>query len=401
MKLKNTSRPRFGAPLSRRTTHAVLRLGVTSAISVIAMHAHAQSNVTLYGIADAGLTYTNNSGGASAVQVGSGGRGSSRWGFKGQEDLGGGTAAIFQLENGFNLATGTSLQNSREFGRLAFVGLKNRYGSLTVGRQDDVMVTYVGGYGASVLFGGSLASRAGDLDNGFADYKLDNTIRLTSESFGGFSFGALYAVGGVAGAAGRNQTWGLGARYAYGALSLGAAYRRVNNPAVTYFDAAAGAVANTTFANPVSNPIFRGYTSATSLETYALGGSYLWGRSTFAASVTRSQFNDVKKTSTTPLGGINPVLTSAELVYKFMLTPNVSLASSYAYTKADTARYQQVSLGAQYFLSKRTGLYAIGAWQHAAGTNSLGQKAVANLNLLSASSTANQTALKIGISHSF
>jgi predicted porin len=363
--------------------------------------AHAQSSVTLYGIADGGVTYTNNAGAGAALQATSGGRGSSRWGLRGVEDLGGGLSALFQLENGFNMMSGTSLQNSREFGRMAMVGLKNRYASVTVGRQDDVMVTYLGAYAASVLFGGSLAARAGDLDNGFADYKLNNTIKFATESYHGLTFGGLYGVGGVAGSFGQNQIWGLGARYASGPISVGAAFHHVNNPAVTYFDAAAGAVANTTFTNPVSNPIFKGYTSATSIDTYGLGGSYVFGRSTFAATVTRTQFNAVKKTSTTPVGGIDPVLTSAEVVYKFMVTPTLALSSSYAYTKAEAAKYHQVSLASQYFFSKRTSVYVIGAWQHASGTNSMGQKAVADLNLLTASSTPNQVAVRVGITHAF
>jgi predicted porin len=378
-----------------------IKAGASSLLALSGVCAHAQSSVTLYGIVDGGLTYTNNSGGHSAVQASSGGRGSSRWGFRGVEDLGGGTAAIFQLENGFNLMTGTSLQNSREFGRMAMVGLKNRYGQLTMGRQDDVMVTYLGSYAASILFGGALAARAGDLDNGFADYKFNNAIKFASQNFNGFSFGGLYGFGGVAGSIGQDQVWGLGARYAAGPVSLGAAFHHVNNPAVTYFDGSAAAVANTTFTNPVSNPIFKGYTSATSIDTYGLGGSYIWGRSTLAATVTRTQFNAVKKTTTTPVGGIDPVLTSAELVYKFMLLPTLSLASSYAYTKAEAAKYEQLSFGVQDFLSKRTSLYMIGAWQHASGTNSMGQKAVADLNLLTASTRQNQVALKVGVTHSF
>ena len=47
----------------------------------------------------------------------------SHWGLKGTEDLGGGLAAIFQPENGFNLGTGVLGQGSRAFGRKPVVGL--------------------------------------------------------------------------------------------------------------------------------------------------------------------------------------------------------------------------------------------------------------------------------------
>jgi predicted porin len=54
-----------------------------------------------------------------------------------------------------------------------------------------------------------------------------------------------------------------------------------------------------------------------------------------------------------------------------------------------------------YFLSKRTDLYADGIYQHASGTNSVGGTATAQINGLSASSTSNQVAAIVGIRHKF
>lgn len=68
--------------------------------------AHAQSSVTLYGVADDGLSYANNQGGKSSLQAVSGMPSVNRWGLKGVEDLGGGLKTIFTLENGFDLNTG-------------------------------------------------------------------------------------------------------------------------------------------------------------------------------------------------------------------------------------------------------------------------------------------------------
>ena len=74
--------------------------------------AHAQSSVTLYGTIDTSITYVNNAPGNQnlwALGNSSGGNLSgTRWGIKGNEDLGGGLKAIFQLENGFNPSTGSS-----------------------------------------------------------------------------------------------------------------------------------------------------------------------------------------------------------------------------------------------------------------------------------------------------
>src|SRR5258708_29680962 len=90
--------------------------------------AHAQNSVTLYGTIDTSITYVHNATAAGknlwAIGNTSGGDLSgSRWGLKGQEDLGGGLKALFLLENGFNPATGTFGQSSRGFGPHAYVGL--------------------------------------------------------------------------------------------------------------------------------------------------------------------------------------------------------------------------------------------------------------------------------------
>lgn len=82
---------------------------------------HAQSSVSLYGVVDEGLTYTNNVGGNHRVGLDSGILQANRFGFVGSEDLGGGLQAIFQLENGFNGSNGALGQGGRLFGRQALL----------------------------------------------------------------------------------------------------------------------------------------------------------------------------------------------------------------------------------------------------------------------------------------
>src|SRR6195952_4042359 len=83
--------------------------------------AHAQSRVTLYGRLDAGIEYIsglpNNSytGSVSRWRVESGDWGTSLWGMKGAEDLGGGNKAVFQLEGSFNTMTGQGPGNNGIF----------------------------------------------------------------------------------------------------------------------------------------------------------------------------------------------------------------------------------------------------------------------------------------------
>lgn len=82
--------------------------------ATFAVPVFAQSSVTLYGVVDEGFNYTNNVGGKHDYELQSGYAQGSRWGLKGAEDLGGGTKAIFQLENGFNLNNGRLGQGGHE-----------------------------------------------------------------------------------------------------------------------------------------------------------------------------------------------------------------------------------------------------------------------------------------------
>jgi predicted porin len=93
---------------------------------------------------------------------------------------------------------------------------------------------------------------------------------------------------------------------------------------------------------------------------------------------------------------------NVEVSYMYQFTPFADAGIAYDYTSAaSTAHYSQINFGAQYNLSKATFLYFITAWQHASGQNSLGKPAVAAISTLSASTTANQLAMRIGIRHSF
>lgn len=140
---------------------------VAALAGIPAIAAHAQSSVTLYGLIDAGITYTNNQGGHSAWQETSGSINGSRWGLRGTEDLGGGLKAIFTLENGFGINNGTLKQNGREFGRQAFVGLAHDgFGSLTLGRQYDSVVDYLGPLSLTgTQYGGTEFAHPFDNDN--------------------------------------------------------------------------------------------------------------------------------------------------------------------------------------------------------------------------------------------
>ena len=378
------------------------KIGILIALAAAGLSeaAQAQSSVTLYGVADDGITYTNNQGGHANYQTFSGGLGGSKFGLLGSEDLGGGTKAIFQLESGYDLNSGKLGYNQRLWGRQAFVGLSGDYGSVRLGRQYDFMVTNLQSLSSAQLFGGSLSSHAGDVDGIWGTYPVSNTVKYVSPTYRGVTAGGMYSFGGVPGSVGSSRQYGFGLSYANGPLKLAAAYLYVNNPAVTRFDGAAGATAGGAFTNPVANPIYSGYATAHSMQTLGVGGNYQFGATTLGALYTNTRFSNAVATSSTTFHG-SATLGSYEAFVSHRFTPAVMAGVTYNYTSSPSAHYNQVGAGSQYSFSKRTFTYLIVAWQRASGTDSTGHAAVADLTYLAPSSTANQVAVRVGIRHSF
>jgi predicted porin len=154
----------------------------------------AQSQVSVYGLLDTGLVWTNsaNSNGDSVVKMPSlTGTFPSRLGFRGAEDLGGGTQAFFTLETGFAPDTGILGGGNRLFGRQANVGLKiAQFGTVTLGRQ--VNMTILSGVKSDVL-GPNLFSIS-SLDSYLPNARSDNAIGYLG-NFNKFTVGATYSFG--------------------------------------------------------------------------------------------------------------------------------------------------------------------------------------------------------------
>ncbi|GAB7537751.1 porin [Burkholderia sp. 3C] len=156
--------------------------------------AHAQSSVTLYGILDTGVelvTHAGPTGGRVVRMPGITGSVPSRWGVRGTEDLGGGYAATFVLEDGFNVRSGDVNQGGRLFGRQAWVGVTNRYGTLSFGRQ------YTMSYWAildSDQLGPDIYGGVGSIDSYIPNARSDNTLAYKG-SFSGVTLGGTYSFG--------------------------------------------------------------------------------------------------------------------------------------------------------------------------------------------------------------
>jgi predicted porin len=370
--------------------------------------AHAQSSVTLYGLIDEGFEATSNvatpgHGGARQYRLDSAsGLNSSRWGLKGAEDLGGGLRAVFQLENGFELNNGRLSQGGAEFGRQAFVGLSSStLGTVTLGRQYDSVVDYVGTYAfGDSNVGTAHAAHPADLDNFNNSRRTNNAVKFKSVDYAGLTFGGVYSFGGVPGSVGTNQIYSVGVGYKHGALNLGAAYLDARNPATSLFGSNPS---DTVTSNGLTgSPVFSGYASATSYHVAAAAGTYAIGPVLLGAN-----WSNVRFAGIATLNRGTAVFNDVEASAQYHITPTLLAGVAYNYLHGSAngsvggANYSQVGAGVEYVLSPRTDVYAALDYQVANGHDSTGQSAVANLAGSSPSSNRYQTVGRVGLRHRF
>lgn len=388
-------------------------LSTIAVLGAVAGAAHAQSSVTLYGVADAGLSYNSNAKGAQQVALTSGNESGNRWGLTGAEDLGSGLKAIFTLEAGYSITSGAIGQNGTEFGRQAFVGLGSNYGTVTLGRQYSTSFTTVGSLEAGGTWatpGVGYGAHPGDADNLDSSNRINNAIKYQSVNYKGFSFGGLYSLGGKTGEFTQNEIFDLSAAYANGPVKLAVGYLFAKDPNFSFWGDKANDSAT---ASNISSPVIAGYASAGSEQIVSAGGSYAFGAATIGAVYSNTQFANLGTVGVTGLNSTEKAYTgtaslnTGELNLTYRVIPALLLGVSYSYTKnsgADNeggARYQQVDLGVIYSLSKRTSLYAIAVFQAAGGTDSTGEHAVAAITGATASGTNRQTVATIGLTHKF
>jgi predicted porin len=389
----------------KKTILATSTLALLGAAGV----ARAQNSVTLYGVVDTGLIYVHNANG-NEKQVGtsSGNLSGNRWGLKGQEDLGGGLKAIFQLESGFDINTGKLGQGGREFGRQAYVGLtSDKAGTVTLGRQYDPLVDMVQGITGDNNWA-SIVGTPGDVDNYDNSSRLNNAVKYVSPIYAGLQFEGAYGFSNGAGTTGQGQTWSGAVAYNNGPLALAAGYYYTSNPS-------AGRSA-TAWNSPSSDSIFDspingGYASAHSIAIARAAAQYAIGPVTLGGSYSNAKyrpdgFSAFTSTQTYNIGSV---------FANYQLTPALLIGTGYTYEKASgdaAAKYHQVGIGADYSLSKRTDFYALGAYQHASGTQTtyvtnggvttrVDQAAQASIGSFGYAGTSTQELVIVGIRHKF
>ncbi|WP_175817734.1 porin [Burkholderia diffusa] len=357
---------------------------------------HAQSSVTLYGIIDAGVTWVNNTGGAHLFKFDDGVSYGNRLGFRGAEDLGGGLKAVFTLESGFRLGNGGLSFGGAEFGRQAYVGLQNDWGTLSFGNQLDMTAEMIYLYNVTAWASG-YAINQGDFDR-FNGDRLPNSVKFLSNDFGGLTFGAMYSFGNVAGNFHRNSAWSAGANYARGDFKIGAAYTRLNNPNGIYaFDPYAMIGTKTFLGQPTVtiDPVTGERTdlfantpmNVDSQGTFGIGASYTIDKLTLMGDFTYTTIKGFGNTA-------HMQVYEGGSLYQF--TPTLSLVAGYQHTRFDGHHWNQGSAGLHYLLSKRTDIYISGDYLRASN----GVDSVIGFSF-TPSTTQTQADLRIGMRHSF
>lgn len=340
--------------------------------------AYAQSSVTLYGLIDEGLTFVNNIGGHQSTKAEDSNLQASRFGFLGREDLGGGTAAIFKLENGFSLNTGALRQGGLEFGRSAWVGLTNEtYGAVTAGRQWDQTGLILGVYHPDVTVSLN-GSTPGNLDRVSGAW-LNNSITYTSPNVKGAQFSLQYSLAGD-GISTTNAGAALsgGASFTNGAFSAAAAFTRINGyafqpGALLGISELFGTAVNTSTSLVLDN-----------YRTVGVGASYRFNPISISAIYTNTRLEERSNDTET--------LQSFGLSAVYHITPSLSSTLGYLHAGMVGSAWNIYSGFLNYLLSKRTDVYAAADFEKVGGPNVVGQ-----LLLESPSSNNNQIALRIGL----
>lgn len=189
----------------------------------------AQSSVTAFGLIDMSVGSTKNPGAtASVLGADSGKMTTSHLGFRGNEDLGGGLSAIFQLEGFLRADVGASGRSNTDnfWARNALVGLSSKeWGTLKVGRNTTTLFVatlsfnpFGDSFGYSPSIRHIFTSGTVTGDSGWSD-----SVLYTTPNFSGFTGSAFVAAG--EGQGGRNVA--ASGTYVSGPLAGALVYQQV------------------------------------------------------------------------------------------------------------------------------------------------------------------------------
>ena len=284
--------------------------------------------------------------------------------------------------------------SGREFGRQAFAGISTaQFGTVTLGRQYDSVVDYLAPMTATGSWGGTYFAHPFDNDNADNSFRVNNSVKYQSANYSGFTFGGLYGFSNQAGGFGNNRAYSAGAQYANGPFKIAAAYLQLQNPTTN----AGGAVNDEAgAANTVSNVV---QNAVQTQRTYGVGANYAIGPVTLGGAWTQSRFQFAMGDSTARFNNYE-VNARYALTPALALGAAYTYTDVKGYTAGpdnnDHMKFHQFGLQTDYALSKRTDIYAEGIVQlgkQGAEAQVYGTNAV--------SAHGNQVVVSTGLRHRF
>lgn len=299
--------------------------------------AMAQSSVSIYGIVDAAIHKDKN---ADAAMI-DGAVDSSRIGFKGTEDLGGGLKAHFVLEQGLKIDTGAAANATQAFSRETSVGFSGGFGAVKLGRFKSA---YEQISGNTYAVFDSVLSPTLVFESGNHTARPNNGIGYTTPSFAGFSAAVTTNLDETKGVS--NNVTAFNVVYEGGPFYADLAYQDEGD--------------------------------FTDVQYTRLNGAY-----TFGAFKLKAGYGNVDR----PVK--NTDVDEYHIGVDYTLAPNLILSAGFASSEADneTDSSDAFSFGAAYLLSKRTTVYG--------GYFDADKKAVANR------AGVPESRFAVGVKHTF
>lgn len=208
-----------GSFMSINTLRATV---LAASFAMLPLSVLAQSSVSIYGRVNTTLESQKSDGERQTVISNN----SSRFGFTGTEDLGGGLKAMFKLESGFDSSTGVQTDTAY-WGREATVGLSGGFGTVRLGRM-----AYLPAYLATAdyvsMHNHDTGSSSDALFGGFQlPARQTNSVSYTTPSFGGLTVEIAQSL--TEDVPGLSTQTDLALNYDNGPLHLGAGYQKLGN----------------------------------------------------------------------------------------------------------------------------------------------------------------------------
>jgi predicted porin len=361
-----------------------------AALSAFATAAQAQSSVTIYGIIDTGIAKSTNvnAAGQSVTGMANGGLATSRLGFRGTEDLGGGLKANFTLEAEFLADNGSQASTPEAlFARQSTVGLEGGFGRVDLGRIN------AGNYALQAKFDPMGANNIGGIiaTGQIGQVRVENSVTYTSPSFNGLQLALQTGT----------RTSGTTAATTFGEVAGETDGNRHNTASLSYTSGKLELAAYTAELNDAAGKKLHDNTGA--FARYNFG----------VARVTAGYINVDYKRTVDGTGSIDLAANATAETTKTFVGVNVPVSTNLTLTGlVEQIQYKRVSatdrepmiytLGATYNLSKRTALYAI--YSQVDQDNGSAQTNVSTSKFAEfsgASADKDKSSYAVGVRHSF